>query len=86
MQFELRPILLQSRAFELGRLAGLQPQPPGLGDGDALTVGRMNAGAKLRADFALIGVGLALASEALEPSLASLVGVSDDPSRALLAC
>jgi hypothetical protein len=40
----------------------------------------MNAGAKLAGDVVRIGVGVALAIEALEPALAGLVGISDDPA------
>ena len=63
--------------------ATLQPLVPGLGDGDALAVGDVQPLADVDIDDGVVGVGVALEVEALEPAGAAAVAVGDDPGLAL---
>ena len=67
------------RALQASRIAALQPQLGGLGNGDALAVGGMGAGADGGSHDGVVGVGVALLREGLEMAVAVLVDVVDDP-------
>ena len=73
------PIGGDRRALQPGGIAAFQPQLGGLGDGDALAVGGMRAGADGDPDDGVMGVGIALLGEGLDVAVAVLVDVVDDP-------
>ena len=71
--------------LDAGRFPTRQPQPAGFADRDAAAVGGVGASTNIDSDLGMMGVGIPLAFEGLEVSIAVLVAVIDDPALALFA-
>ena len=70
----------ERRALQAGLFAGLDPELPRLGNRDARAVGSVDAGSDLDIGGGREIVGRLLLREGLEPALAGLVDIVDDPS------
>jgi hypothetical protein len=79
VEFDVLPVGGDRRALEAGRVAALEPQLGGLGDGDALAVGGVGPGADGDADDGMVRVGIALLREGLDVAVTGLIDVVDDP-------
>jgi hypothetical protein len=80
VEFDVLPVGGDRRALEAGRVAALEPQLGGLGDGDALAVGGVRSRADGDADDGVVRVGITPLREGLDVAVAGLIDVVDDPS------
>ena len=79
MQLDVLPALADGRIFQTLGLAVIEPQIGRLPYRLALAVGRVRPGPDFRLDPVPVGVGFLLLREGLEPALAFLILVIDNP-------
>jgi hypothetical protein len=73
------PVGRHRRPFQPGGLAAFEPELGGPGDGGALAVGGMRAGADGDPDDRMMSIGVTLLGKGLDMAVAALINVVDDP-------